>query len=564
MADGPHYNMMEEQLAALEPAQSPKGALPSFTGGQRDTVLHMYQRALEKAGDQVFFDVGGETCTYRELDRRATCFAHELAKLGIGKGDTVVTIAETSPDVFTLWFGIHKLGAIWAPVNLAYRGEFLRHQIDDTQAKLVICDAAMLERVVDIAHQLSRLERILCRDLPEELPACPVPIESFDAYRGSDETPIAIPVEPHDLAMLIYTSGTTGPSKGCMISHNYMCMQGRQQQRALEPAEGDITWTPLPMFHSAALNAVLGAIYTASRIAVWPSFSVTRFWEDIEQSGATHALLMATIFALVADAPDTPAMERCKGRLKMIFGVPITPRVRKIWKERFGVGVVSSWAYGQTEVSRLTMALPHEQPPEASAGRAADEFDVMIFDENDCPVPPGTVGQIVCRPRFPNVMFEGYWNRPDATAAVWRNLWMHTGDLGMMDEDGWMYFVDRAKDYLRCRGENVSSFEVERTFQLHPEVAEVAVHAVGQQTGEDEIKATIVLREEATVDAETLCRWSLDKLPYFAVPRFIEFRAELIKNPTGRVLKYKLREQGVTGDTWDREVAGIVVRKNPR
>lgn len=544
---------MEVSNAARQPV--------SFSAGQRDTVLHMFERAVARAGDDVFFDVGGETCSYGELDRRSNCLAHELAKLGVGKGDAVVTIADTSPDVFTLWFGIQKLGGIWAPVNLAYRGEFLRHQMNDTQARLVICDADMLERVVEIAADCPSLERVLCRDLPAEVPACAVPIEAFDAYRGTDESALPIPVEPHDLAMLIYTSGTTGPSKGCMISHNYMCMQARQQHRAVAPVPGDITFTPLPMFHSSAINAVLGAIYNASRVAVWPRFSVTRFWDDIEQAGATHALLMATIFALVANAPDTPAMERCKGQLKMIFGVPITPAIRKIWMERFGVGIASSWAYGQTEVSRLTMALPTENPPEASAGRAADEFEVMIFDENDCPVPPGTVGQIVCRPRFPNVMFEGYWNRPEATAAAWRNFWMHTGDLGMLDEDGWMYFVDRAKDYLRCRGENVSSFEVERTFQMHPEVAEVAVHAVGQQTGEDEIKATIVLHAEATVDAETLCRWSIGKLPYFAVPRFIEFRAELIKNPTGRVLKYKLREQGVTSDTWDREEAGIIVRK---
>jgi crotonobetaine/carnitine-CoA ligase len=293
---------------------------------------------------------------------------------------------------------------------------------------------------------------------------------------------------------------------------------------------------------------------------VWPRFSVTNFWSDIERSGASNALLMASIFSLVAHAPDNDAMTRCHGQLKMIFGQPITPPVRKIWKERFGVKTVSSWAYGQTEASRLTMVDPDETPPETCAGRAADEFELAIFDENDLPLPEGTVGEIVFRPRFPHVMFEGYWRRPEDTVKAWRNLWMHTGDLGRI-EGGYLFFMDRRKDYLRCRGENVSSFELEKTFVAHPAILEIAVHAIGAQDAEDEIKATVVLREDAVLTEEELCRWSIDNLPHFAVPRYYEFRAELVKNPTGRVLKYKLREEGLTPATWDREAAGIKVRR---
>jgi carnitine-CoA ligase len=532
-----------------------------FSAGIRDTVLHMLERAVDGAGDKVFFDVQGATCTYRELDRRATCFAHELVKLGVKKGDTVVTIADTHPDIFTFWFGIQKIGAIWAPINLAYRHEFLRHQITDVGARVVICDDAYLERIVEIADRLPAVEIVLTHGELRDYPACPIRIEPFDDYRGSDETPIPIPVKPQDLAMLIYTSGTTGASKGCMISHNYMAMQGRQNIRAFNPQPGEIMFTPLPMFHSSAINGVLGALQDAERIAVWPRFSLSRFWDDIEQSGATYAMLMATIFDLVANAPDTPASQRCKGKIKMIVGQPISPPTRKLWQERFGVKIVSSWAYGQTEVSRLTMALPDDNPPETCAGRAADEFEVMIFDENDCPVPPGTVGEIVCRPRFPNVMYEGYWNRPEASAAVWRNFWMHTGDLGRMDEDGWLYFADRAKDYLRSRGENVSSFEIERSFLRHPQVVEAAVHAVGVQTKEDDIKATLVMAEGSDTSEHDLCLWAIDNMPYFAVPRYIEFRAELVKNPIGRVLKYQLRDEGVTTATWDRDAAGVIVKR---
>ena len=158
-------------------------------------------------------------------------------------------------------------------------------------------------------------------------------------------------------------------------------------------------------------------------------------------------------------------------------------------------------------------------------------------------------------------MFEGYWNRPDATVAAARNYWHHTGDLGRFDEDGYFYFVDRKKDYLRRRGENISSFEVEATLLQHPAVSEVAVHAVFSVVTEDDVKATVVLKPGASLDAEDYCRWAAERLPYFAVPRYIEFRAELPKNPVGRVLKYQLREEGVTPTTWDREQAGLEITR---
>jgi len=550
-------SILDEQ----QDGHAPEGQLMrDFRAGQRDTVMHALQRAVDAAGDQMFVDVCGDTFTYAEVDRRATRFAHSLAGLGIGRGDTVVTIFDTNIDVFTCWFGINKLGAIWVPINTAYRHEFLRHQITDSGARLVICDGHYVERVVEIAGQIPAVELILSRD-NGPFPDCTIPIQPLDDHRGSDDTPLPIVVAPADLACLIYTSGTTGAAKGCMISHNYMCMWGRQQRRSVPQEPHETGWTPLPLFHSAALTFVMGALVAGYRCAVWPRFSLTSFWSDIDKSGASNALLMASIFPLVAHAPDNDAMKRCHGQLKMIYGMPITPEVRKIWRERFGVQLISSWSYGQTEGgTRMTSVAPDEIPPETCAGREMDEFEVRIFDANDEPVPDGTVGEIVYRPRYPNSMFEGYWRRPEDTARVWRNLWMHSGDLGRL-EGGYLFFMDRAKDYLRARGENISSFEVERTFAKHPDVEEVAVHAVAAQDAEDEIKATIVRREATELNEEALCRWAIDSLPHFAVPRYYEFRSELPKNPTGKVLKYRLREEGVTADTWDRDKAGIIVRR---
>jgi crotonobetaine/carnitine-CoA ligase len=538
--------------------------VPSYDAGERDTLVRALDRAVGANGDAIFFDIEGEAVSFAEFDRRTTRFANALIALGVSKGDVIVTISETHPDTIMFWFAIAKTGAIWAPINLAYRGEFLRHQIVDTGARLILCDADYLDRVVEIADDLPEVERILCRGAFELSAGCSIAIEQLERYRGTDPTPVRTQIEPGDLAALIYTSGTTGPSKGCMISHNYMCMQGRQHRRAVGLGPGVVQWTPLPLFHAFALSAILGALITGQRISISPRFSVSSFWDDVERSGASRAMLMASIFPLVAYAPDTAAMQRSYGQLKMILGVPISPEVRRIWEERFGLLYGCSWCYGQTEVNRLGMVPYGERPPELCAGRAADEFEVMILDGDGIPVATGEVGEICYRPRHPNVMFEGYWRRPEETALAWRHGWARTGDLGRMDEQGYFYFVDRAKDYLRSRGENVSSFEVEKSFLAHPAILEIAVHAIAQQNGEDEIKATIVLKPGAETSARELCLWAIDKLPYFAVPRYFEIRSELVKNPTGRVLKFQLREEGVTSTTWDRDAAGIHVRRPKR
>jgi crotonobetaine/carnitine-CoA ligase len=185
------------------------------------------------------------------------------------------------------------------------------------------------------------------------------------------------------------------------------------------------------------------------------------------------------------------------------------------------------------------------------------EFEVRLVDDDDTDVAVGEIGEIVCRPNGPNLMFAGYWRRPEATLSVFQNLWFHTGDLARLDDDGFLYFVDRKKDYLRRRGENISSFELERTFVAHESVKDVAVHAVPSEQGEDDVKVTAVLQEGATLTEEHLCRWAVERVPYFALPRYIEFRDDLPRNPVGRVLKYQLRDDGVTATTWDREAAGF-------
>ena len=536
----------------------------TWTNAPEDTPLRAFDRALAACPDRIFLDFEGETFTYAEVDRRSTRMAHALARLGVEPGRVVLTILDSGIDAVVCWFAINKLGGIWVPVNTAYRREFLRHQIVDSTARIVVCEAHYLPNILEIANQLTDVDLILCRGDIEGAQASPIPVAPLDDHRGTDETRIAHEVKPEDLACLIYTSGTTGPSKGCMVSHNYLCQAGRQQNEGVPPLPGEVTWTCLPMFHISTTGYVVVATLIAqARASIARQFSVSNFWPEIERSGATTAMLMASIFPLLAQAPDNDAMKRCFGRLRAITGVPITPALRKTWLERFGVPFLNSYGYGQTEASKLaTYRHGDPIPPEYSAGRVCEDFDMMIVDEANRPLPTGVPGEILVRPRKPNIMFAGYWRRPADTAKVWHDLWMHTGDVGKIDADGYFYFVDRKKDYLRSRGENISSFEVESTFMQHPAVSEVAFHAVRSEAGaEDDLKATIVLAENARVSEEDFCGWALENLPHFAVPRFIEFRTALPKSPTGRVQKFVLREDGCTSATWDAKKAGIVAKR---
>jgi crotonobetaine/carnitine-CoA ligase len=347
-----------------------------------------------------------------------------------------------------------------------------------------------------------------------------------------------------------------------MISHNFICNQARQSNQSVPPRPGDVMFTPLPLFHAAAVDTVLSAMLAQVRVAVVERFSLAGFWAEIERSGATNARLMASILPLVAHAPDSPEMRRCFGQLRAVVGAPFPARLRQVWQDRFGVEFTSGHNYGLSEGVRLSMERYGDAPmPEDCVGRIAeDSYHVVILSEDGNIRPEGELGEIAFRPLKPHVMFAGYWRRPEATLDAWRNLWMHTGDYGRI-ENGCLFFVDRKKDYLRSRGENISSFEVEGAFAAHPAISEVAAHAAEGGVTEDCLKITAVLRDGASLTEEELCLWALDHVPHFAVPRYIEFRDDLPRTPTNKVQKFRLREEGVTERTWDREAAGIQVRR---
>ena len=377
----------------------------------------------------------------------------------------------------------------------------------------------------------------------------------------------AVAIRPSDLGTFVYTGGTTGPSKGCMLSHTYHAALARQIGICWRRTADDVVWTPLPLFHFNALTtAVTGALVYGGRAAIYRRFSVSSFWAEMNRTGATITSTLGTMAYLLAHDVDRPEMPRsgaseANTSLRLIGAAPLPVEVDAVLKKRFAIDTFSG-AYGVTEASLMSWQ-PYgiENKPNAAGVLNDEYFDVRIFDDDDDELPRGSEGEIVVRPKRPHVMFEGYWGRPDVTVGTSRNWWYHTGDIGRVDDDGYLFFVDRKADYLRRRGENISSFEVERILMRHGALADAVVHAVPSPLTEDDLKVTATVKDGVSITEEELFRWCIEELPYFALPRYIEFRAELPRSPVGRVLKRELRDEGVTAATWDADAAGIAYER---
>ena len=536
---------------------------PVWSKGQPSTVTGVLTQSAARYGERTFLEFSGATYTYQQVLDDSHRVARGLIALGVQAGDVVTSILDNNYDAVIAWFGINFAGAISVPVNTAYKGEFLRHQMSDAGAAIVIAESDYAQRVLDIACGLPKLTTLLYRGSGVQGADTPLTIEAFDQHKLPGK-PVNVDVQPESLSMLIYTGGTTGPSKGCMMSHNYACNMARQSYSyAQSYTPEDVIWTPLPLFHlNATCASVLACAMAGAQVSIYPRFSVSNFWPEIKRTGATIASLLGSMIVFVAEAKETEAAKSCKGQLRSIRGAPFTSAMQEIWRSKFGVKNCGSNAFGLTECSLLTSLKAGEFAPPGSSGKRNPEFDVRIVDDGDNEVPPNMPGEIICRPRLPHIMFEGYWNRPEDTQKQMRNLWFHTGDIGKFDEDDFFYFVDRKKDYLRRRGENISSFEVESAFRAHPAIEDIAAHAVFSDSGEeDDLKITLVLNSGEVLSEEELYRWSIEQLPYFAVPRYIEFRRELPRNPVGRILKYQLRDEGCTEATWDADKSNIKLVK---
>lgn len=537
-----------------------------WRSGSQSTIPELLFARLESDPDSDYLDVCGDTVSAADVLDVAARLASSLREVGVVQGDRVATLIENSIEGVFAWWGIILSGAIAVPINTAYKGEYLRHQLADSGSKVVIAASEFFDRLEAVAATVESLEHVVViAQSASSLPGKSTLLWT-DVLATEPVLP-SISTKPSDLGTFIYTGGTTGLSKGCMLSHNYHEALTRQIGICWERTADDVVWTPLPLFHfNAITTAVMGPLVFGGRSAIYRRFSVSNFWPEMNRVGATITSTLGTMAYLLAHDVDRPEMPRsgapeANTSLRLLGAAPMPVEVDDIMKQRFGLTTFSG-AYGVTEASLISWQPPGGYNKPNAAGVINDEyFDVRIFDDDDNELPRGSRGEIVIRPKRPEVMFAGYWGRPEVTVESSRNWWYHTGDVGIIDDDDFLFFVDRKADYLRRRGENIASFEVESIIMGHGQIADVAVHAVPSPLTEDDLKITATLVDGSSVTEEELFLWCVDQLPYFALPRYIEFREELPRSPVGRVLKRELRDEGVTEASWDLEKSNVTFEK---
>ena len=525
------------------------------------TVGRILARSAAELGDAALIvEVGGGTISYRQMDERASRIARGLAQLGIAKGDAVLFMMRDGIDLAALWCGLARRGAPEVPVNLAYRGAFLHCIVNDSLARTLVIDAGFLDRLEAVAEELTSLERcIVYPELPAVLPAGIArrfEVLPFAALDGGEEDAVEEEGPTYrDLIGIMYTSGTTGASKGVMVCHAHAYRYAWNVSRNHRVARGDRYYSAgLPLFHIAGQWGVLyGSMVRGATMILRRGYRNEYFWKDIAEHRATSVFLLGAIANFLWQQPESPKDAETPLRYAGMY--PVIPE-HEAFARRFGVQIGSG--YGSTENPGPSFHLPGTPFPDTRCvGETGAAAEVRIVDEHDIEVPRGTVGEICVRPRSPWEIMLGYWRNPEATARAFRNLWYHSGDAGYMDEEGRLYFVDRVSDSLRRRGENISSMEVEDVINQHPAVIECAVFPVWAKESEQEVMVSIVVQPRARLDPAEFTRFCNERMPYFMVPRYVDVVDEIPKTPTGKMEKYRLRERGVSGATWDRVAAGI-------
>lgn len=508
-------------------------------------------------GDKPFLLFEDQVISYRVmLDRVRRCAAGFWAR-GIRKGDKVAVLAGNRPEFLDAVYGILSIGAVEVPINTAYKGELLSYIIDHSEATSIVVEAEFLPRLLEVVPSIPRVRRLWVIDgNGDGLRGLPWPAESFARMGvGREEAP-AIEVTPYDLSGIVYTSGTTGPSKGVMCTHHYFYNFAAGWSRATRLTPDDIYYTCLPYFHFAAqVGTTYTSLVTGATVVMGRRFSAGDFWHSMRRYGVTGATLLGSLCHLLYKEPPSPADR--DHRVRFFWTAPAPAAVFEQFEHRFGVRLLEG--YGMTETN-IPLHSPYDERRPGSCGKPWGAFDVEIVDENDWPVSAGVIGEIVTRPRLPSIMMAGYYRMSEKTVEAWRNLWFHTGDRGRRDEDGFFYFVDRAKDCIRRRGENISSYEIERVIDEHSAVLESAAIGVPSPLGEDDVKVVIVLKPGLTLAPAEVLAYCAGRMAHFMVPKYIEFVPELPKTPNGKVQKQKLRAMGVTATTWDREAAGVRLR----
>jgi carnitine-CoA ligase len=526
-----------------------------FPSREESVIADLLEGQAAARPDEIFAIFGEECWTFAQAADRAWQLARGLIREGVKPGDTVSAWGPTRPELVQTWFGINAAGAIYAPLNLASRGSFLEHALNLAQPRLLIAHGGLLERLVGL--DVPSLELVVAIGEPPEVDLPYRLIAFSELVRSPDRARPVLdpPREPWDDFALVYTSGTTGPSKGVRLSY---ASHRLYADSVVWPDVGaeDRFLMALPLSHVAGTSITYAMLHRGGAIVLPGAFTASSFWDDVRRYQATATFIIHGMVSFLLAQP--PNERDAENPLRFVYMGPLS-RVQEFC-ERFGVSVYTG--FGMTE---LPLALRSALNPtsETTCGRPYNpDYECRLVDEHDLPVPEGTPGELIVRHRLPWFINSGYKDMPEATAEAWQNGWFHTGDQLVVDDHGDWVFVDRAKDAIRRRGENISSYEVEAEVLSHPDVDQVAAVAVSNpdvedSAGDEEVMVVVVAVSGRTIDPLELTEYLVPRMPRHMVPRYIEIVDELPRSPSFKIKKAELRAAGVTPGTWDRERAGV-------
>ncbi|MGI9477637.1 MAG: AMP-binding protein [Hyphomicrobiaceae bacterium] len=534
------------------------------------TFPHVLAEKASRNGAKPFILFEDRSCSYQDFDAITNRVANGFTKHGVQSGEHVAFLLTNCPEILFIYCGLFKMGGVAVPVNVAAKGELLVYFLEQSDATLLVADAALVDRFLEVQDRLPRIRGLVV--LADDTEAAPdlvkragarsrVPVYDYhELEQGSPEAPDGS-TRFCDVGYLSYTSGTTGPSKGSMATHAHAITQGIDQVRAYGYRDDDILYTCLPLSHgNAFLCCFMPALMADATIAIGRRFSARNFWDDVRRYKATQFNLLGAMANILWSQPEHEADR--ENSVRQCMAVPVPTSFYEGFEKRFGLTLTS--LYGLTDFGLLTYRGPEALPAKReSGGPVRPEIEVRIVDDDDLPLETGQVGEITVRARDPWFSPLGYYNMKDETLEAWRNLWFHTGDRGFLDDDGWITFVDRKKDAIRRRGQNISSFEVEQMILRHPAIEDVAAFPVTSEMSEDEVMVSVVVRPNFNLDAPTLIEHCQQNMAYYMVPRYVEFRSNLPRNASEKVMKYQLRDEAEArrNELWDRENEGIVIRR---
>jgi carnitine-CoA ligase len=504
----------------------------------RTDLAALLEKQAIALGDSPFLAVsGGTRLTFREFNERVNAVAHGLSSR-VRAGDRVACMLPNSLEFVLTSYALKKLGAVEIAVNTQFRGPGLARALNVAEAPVLVVDATLVEHVAAAGEPLPFLRTaiVVGEPAPTDLAAVEMVAYGDVVSERVDNPRRPEGIRDTDLMSVLFTSGTTGPSKGCMLSHRYAVRLATVLADALEATQDDCFYCPFPLYHvDAAYLTILPALVLGGRAGIGRQFSVSRFWDEVREFEATIFDFMGATLTMLWKQEPRP--DDADNSVRVAWGVPM-PSFREDFERRFGLRLVH--CYGLTDGSMVAYESLTDPEPRDSCGKPRHPFLVEIVDEHDDVVPRGEVGEIVIRPLEPDVVMKGYYGMPAETLETFRNLWLHTGDLGRLDADGHLYFVSRKKDAIRRRGENISAWEIEDVANRHPAVAESAAVGVPSALTEEEVKVFLVLEEGARLDPEEFRSFCAARMARFMVPELVEVVDSIPKTPTGKVEKYKL------------------------